>query len=110
MPKTVSATEGKTRFAALVEAAAAEGQEVIVESHGRPRAAIIGYDAYREFMALREEARRREVLDQLRRLRERVRSRNEDLDDDRAEALADRLTRDAFSEMAREGRITLEEE
>ena len=110
MPKTVSASEAKSQFGSLVEWTVENKDDVIVESHGRPKAAIISFEEYQRFAALREEARRREVLAQLESLRERVSARNADLSPEEAEQLADRLVRDTIQEMIAEGKIRYETE
>lgn len=43
MPRTVSASEVKTKFGAIVDWAIESKDDVIVESHGQPRVVIIAY-------------------------------------------------------------------
>ena len=65
VPKTVSASEAKTRFGVLLDWAVDHGDDVIVESHGKPKAVIVPFEAYRTMLKLREEPRRRDASDYL---------------------------------------------
>ena len=105
MPRTVSASEAKTRFGTIADWAAEAQDDVIVESHGQPKVVIISFEEYQRVVVLREEARRRQALERLRSLRDRVRARNQDLDEEGAVAWADDLTREVVREMIDEGKI-----
>jgi len=108
MPKTLTATEVKTRFGAVLDWAASANEDVVIESHGRPKAVILSYEAYQQVLALREQARRRELLGRLRALRDSVRAQNQDLTPEQAEALADGVTREAIDRLIEKGEITYE--
>ena len=105
MPRTVSASEAKTQFGSIMSWTTERKDDVIVESRGRPRVVIMPFEEYQRLLTLREAARRQEALAQLECLRERVRARNEDLSEEDAARLADRLTREVAEEMTKEGRI-----
>lgn len=79
MPKTVSAHEAKNRLGSLFGYVSDHDDEVIVESHGKPRAVIMSIPAYKEVQALRERKRRTDALERLRQLHGRVAARNQDL-------------------------------
>src|SRR5947208_2620203 len=49
----VSVTEASRRGVARLVADAAHGTEVVVERHGAPVAAVVGYDRYTELVQLR---------------------------------------------------------
>jgi prevent-host-death family protein len=98
MPRTVSASEAKARFGSIADWAVDANDDVIVESHGQPKVAIVPYDEYQRINQLREEARRRDALARLRDLRESVRSRNRDLTEEEADALARRFAREVIRE------------
>lgn len=100
MPKTVSATEAKVQFGAIVEWAVEAQDDVVVERRGEPKAVIISYQEYQKVLALREQARREEALRRLRALREEVRARNTDLDEEQAMALAVRFSKEFAAELA----------
>jgi len=103
MPKVVSASEAKVLFGAMTDWAAENDDQVIVESHGKPKVVIITYEQYQEMLRLREEARRRGALERLARLAEKVRARNQYLTKEQADELASRLTREVIEEMIAEG-------
>lgn len=106
MTKTISSSEAKTRFGSVVDWALTHNDDVIVESHGKLRVVIMPFAEYQKVLDLREKARRREALAQLESLRERVQSRNRDLDEERAEAPVDRFVRDMIEDMVGEKKIT----
>ncbi len=108
MPKAVSATEAKNRLGSLLAYVAEQGDDVVVESQGKPKAVLISFAAYRQVQALREQKRRAEALERLRRLQERVSSRNQDLSEEEALALAEQISREAIDRLAARGEITFE--
>ena len=103
MLRTVTATEAKSQLGALLKRASASGDDVIIESRGRPKAALIGYTQYEELLRLREDAARRDALRRMEDLAARIGNRNQDLSDDQAERLADRFTREVVDELVSEG-------
>ena len=105
MARTISATEAKAKLSALINWAIKNRDEIIVESRGDPKAVIISYASYEQFKALREQARRKELLGQLEALAAEVHQRNQDLSEEEANELADRFTREVIEEMAAEGKI-----
>ena len=108
MPKTVSANEAKNRLGSLFAYVNEQGDEVIVESHGRPRAVIMSIAAYEETQAMREQKRRADALAELRALREEVLARNLDLTDEQADEFAVRASREMIDDMAARGVIVFE--
>ena len=105
MPRTVSASEAKTRFGSILKWAVESQDDVIVESYGEPKVVIVPFQEYERFVKLREEARRMEALARLEDLGERIRARNRDLSKRQADSLADRFAREVVEEMAEEGKI-----
>lgn len=105
MPTTLSASEAKRRLGEVISTVADDGAEVIVENHGRPRAAIIPIDAYEQYQHLREKARRAAAFEEIQQIRERVRQRNQDLTQEQAETLANRFVREVVEDMVAEGKI-----
>jgi PHD/YefM family antitoxin component YafN of YafNO toxin-antitoxin module len=106
MPRTVSASEAKVRFGAIAHWAVESNDDVIVESYGEPKVVIISFGEYQKMSALREEARRQSALMRLRGLRDRVRARNQDLDEGQATLLANRFSKEVVAELADEGKIS----
>src|SRR5688572_31891441 len=108
MPKVVSANEAKQRLGALLGYVGEQGDEVIVERHGRPAAVIISVAAYDEVQALREQKRRADALELLRQVQERVAARNQDISDEEAIEFADRLSHELIDDMAARGELVFE--
>jgi len=104
VPITVAASEAKNRLGSLIRWVQSNQDDVIVESHGRPRAVIIPYSEYETVVSHRETSRREEALRQLESLRQRVQARTQDLTEEEASALADRFVRETVREMFAEGR------
>ncbi|MGH2542671.1 MAG: type II toxin-antitoxin system Phd/YefM family antitoxin, partial [Ardenticatenaceae bacterium] len=46
MPKTMSASEAHTKFGSVMKWAIESGDEVIVESHGKPKVVILPFEEY----------------------------------------------------------------
>ena len=105
MAKAVSTTEAKNKLTALIAWVRENQDEVIVESHGQPRAVIISFDEYENLKTLKEQQRRREALEQLERLRERVSARNSDLTEEQAMDIADRFVREVVDEIVEDGNV-----
>jgi prevent-host-death family protein len=108
MPKIVSVSEAKNQLSAVMEWAVENGDEVVIESRGEPKVAILSYAEYQEFLTLREQARRREAFRQLEELAEQIRARNADLTPAEVEELADEITRDAIQRMVDEGKVVFQ--
>lgn len=108
MPKTVSATEAKNRLGSLIDWVLRNKDEVVVESRGEPKVVVMSFGEYKRIRDEKEQLRRREALESLRRLRKRVQERNRDLSPEEADAIADRFAREIVQDMAREGKIRFE--
>lgn len=108
MPKTVSAHEAKNRFGSLLGYVSEQGDEVIVERRGEPTAVLMSIAAFEAIQALREEKRRADALAQLRQLHEDIAARNQDLSEEEAIELADRISHELIDRMAERGEITFE--
>lgn len=104
MAKTISATEAKAKLSSVMDWAAKNRDEVIVESHGRPKAVIISIEAYEQLEEHREQARRQAALAELQQLAATIQARNQDLTGEEADELADRFTREIIEEMIDEGK------
>jgi prevent-host-death family protein len=105
MARTISATEAKAKLSSLIEWAIKNKDEVVVESHGTPKAAIVPYETYEQFKELREKAHRRQLLAKLEELADQVQARNQDLTVEAAGELADRFSHEVIEEMVEEGKI-----
>jgi prevent-host-death family protein len=105
MARTISATEAKAKLSSLINWAIKNRDEVVVESRGTPKAAILPYEAYEQYKELREQARRRQLLAQLEELAAQVQTRNQDLSGEAADELSDRFSREVIEEMVEEGKV-----
>lgn len=105
---TISSNEAKQQWGSTMEAASDPDDAVIVESHGKPKVAVISYDRFMRAQELEEQARRARALEDLRRLEERIAHRNRDLTDEQIEALADRFSREFVDDLVDEGKVVFE--
>lgn len=105
MPKSVSASEAKNRLGSIMDWAVENMDEVIIQSYGDPKAVILPYAQYERFVQFREMLRREEALRRLEGLVETVQAQNQDLTSEKADALADRFSREVIEEMIEEGKI-----
>ncbi len=93
MPRTVSVDDMKHNWDALVEAVT-EGEDVIVESHGKPKAVVISPEAFEELRQARERQRREKALQLLHEIEASYDGRNDDLSDEQIDEIAVRAGRD----------------
>jgi len=111
MPKTVTASEAKNRLGAVLSWVQDNQDEVIIESHGEPAVVVISYTEYEKLQDLKEQQRRKDVLQQLRILREHVRERNQDIDtEERAMQLADEFSRATVDDLVKKSKVRFEPE
>ena len=103
MPKTVSATEAKIHLGAMIEWAVTHRDGVIIESRGRPRAVLLDFGEYQSLQEAKEVTRRQDAWKRLEALAERVSARNRDLDEARAQDIADRFVRETVEEISPKG-------
>jgi len=106
MPRTISASQAKTRFGSIIKWAIDAQDNVIIESYGQPKVVIVPFEAYQQMIELQEKARREAALARLERLREEVRVGNRDLTEEQADSLAGRFSREVIEEMADEDKIS----
>lgn len=92
--KTMSSNDAKQHWGSVMNAASSPDDAVIVESHGKPKVAVISYDRFEKLQELEEQARRAWALEQLRQLEEQFRDRNNDLTDEQIEELAVKVGRE----------------
>lgn len=105
MARTVSTSEAKARLSGLMDWLGESQDEVVIESHGRPRAVLIGYSEYRQFLEWHERQRREAALAELQQLARTIQAKNQDLSVETGQALADRFARELIEEMIAEGKV-----
>ncbi len=110
MPTTISSNDAKQRWGTLLGDVSERGEEVIVESHGKPKAVVVSVAAYEEVQALREKQRRAEAMERLRRLEERIAASNVGLTETEEEAIefAVKLGREINRAVAARGASSVE--
>ena len=99
MTRKISVTETKAKLSALMDWVVKNKGEVIIQSRGKPKAAIISYEVYGQFKDLKERVRRKEALAQLEAMATRIQACNQDLTGEMATTLANRFTREVVLEM-----------
>jgi prevent-host-death family protein len=104
---TVSANEAKQRWGAMMTSVN-EGDRVIVESHGKPKVAVISVEDLQRLEALEERERREGALRWLQDFEAGYDGRNDDLTEAQIEELADRAAHEIFDELAAEGKLNFE--
>lgn len=105
MPKTVSVSEAKNQLSAVLDWVVESGNEVVIESRGEPKVAILSYPEYQVFLAFREQARRSEVLRQLESLAEQIWAQTADLSVEEVEQLAEEISQETMERMVEEGKV-----
>jgi prevent-host-death family protein len=107
--KTVSATEAKNRLGTFLGEVSRGENDVIIESHGKPTAVLLSYEAYRQLRELQDRQRRQEAMAAIWRLREEVRAKNQDLTEEEADAIAEDVGREAIANVIARARRLREE-
>lgn len=92
--KFMSANDAKQRWGSLMGAVERDGERVIVESHGKPKVAVISVDDLERLEALDERELREEAVRQLRALQKRIGDRNANLTEEEIDNLSLRAGRD----------------
>jgi prevent-host-death family protein len=106
MTRTISSNQAKQRWGAVISSVSEQGDEVIVESHGKPKVAVISYEEFERFNELRKKQQREELMERLRVLEAKQLARNNELTDEQVEVLADRAAHEAFDDLAEERKLT----
>lgn len=92
--RTVSATEAKNRFGAIVKSALESDEVILVENHSEPYVYMVPPGEFERLQEADKELQRRTRLERLESIMRRQAERNSDLSSDEAEALAVRAVRE----------------
>ena len=92
--RTVSATEAKNRFGAIVKSARNDVDAVLIENHGEPYAFILSPSEFQRLQDADKELRRRLRLERLEEIMRVQAERNKDLTADEADEMAVRAVRE----------------
>lgn len=103
--RTVSSNEAKQHWGSMMTAAS-NGEAIIVESHGKPKAVVISPEAFEAFRDASEKQRRAEALRRFDELQHRLDSKNQDLTDEQVDELANRFSHEFIDDLAEEGKIS----
>lgn len=109
MTKTISATDAKLDWNAIISAAG-NGDDVIVEVQGKPRTVMISFEEYQKVQEVREQHQhqRTEAVERLKALQRRQAERNKDLSEEEVHELADRFSKEFINDLVAEGKISFE--
>lgn len=107
--RTVTTTEVRRQLGTVLQAVR-DGDSVVIEQRGEPRATVISMDEFAEYQDLRRREQKREALAHLKALQKRVSARNTDLTEEQAMELATRFVREVVEEMYDEGKIRYADE
>jgi prevent-host-death family protein len=99
--KTVSISEAREQFSAVVKLAKQGKEDVVIENRGRPEAVIISFSDYEVLQQARENERVRKAIQALQQIADEVGSRNKAMPEEEADKLADEITREAIGNMVK---------
>lgn len=106
--RTMSSNEAKQNWGQIMAIANEPGTAIIVESHGKPRVAVIPVEDLETFRKLQQAARREEGLRTLREIEAAYDGRNDDLSEDEIDELANRFAKELYDDLAAEGTLSFE--
>ena len=109
MARTISATQAKSHFGAIVESIKSGEGDVIIENRGEPQIVMLPVSEYEELAGLRDEKRRSDALARLNALREEISSQNADLTEEGARAFIKEAVDDAMESLIATGKIRYKE-
>lgn len=93
--RTMSSNEAKQNWGSVLSTASSDPDGVvIVESHGKPKAAVISIERFEKLRELEQQEKRAKGLEQLRRIQESYDGRNDDLSEEEINDLAVRAGRE----------------
>ena len=106
--RTMSSNEAKQNWGQVMAIADEPGTAIVVESHGKPRVAVIPVEDLETFRKLQQAARRDEGLRVLREIEAAYDGRNDALTEDEINDLAVRAIREVRAERAQDEQRLLE--
>ncbi|MEJ7839848.1 MAG: type II toxin-antitoxin system prevent-host-death family antitoxin [Thermomicrobiales bacterium] len=91
MIRTLSSNEVKQQWGSIMNSVGNDGDEVIVESHGKPKVVVIPFDEFEAFQKSRKEQIRKGALMKLQAWDQKYANRNSDLSEQEVEQMAHRF-------------------
>ncbi len=79
--KTISASEAKSRLGGVLNWAAKNNHDVVIQVYGEPKGVLISYQEYQRMLHLREQERKRNIWEEIESLRKEVSSQGQALSD-----------------------------
>jgi prevent-host-death family protein len=107
--KTISATQAKNQFGALVESVKDGEGDVIVENRGEPVVAIISASRYDGLERLEKEEKRRKAAETIRSLRGRVLAQSVNFSDQETETFIKQLVDESIESLFAKGKLRYKE-
>jgi prevent-host-death family protein len=92
--KTMSSNEVKQRWGSVMSTVDVPEDAVIVESHGKPKAAVISFERFEKLRELEKKDQRDRAMQTLREIEARYDGRNDDLTKEQIDELAVRAGRE----------------
>ncbi len=92
--KTMSSNEVKQRWGSVMRTVDVPDDAIIVESHGKPRAAVISFERFQKLREFEKREQRERALRTLKEIEVRYDGRNDDLTEEKIEELAVRAGRE----------------
>jgi len=110
MPKTITSSEAKARFGAMIKWAVENQDDVIVRQYGDPAVVMVPFAQYEQILAWREQARRESIIKKLGDLRREIQEATPTIDEAEAyrqAGMSERVIRETLeADQARKGYTT----
>ena len=106
--KTMSSNEAKQHWGDVMRTVASPDDAVIVESHGKPKAAVISIERFEKLRELEQQAARDAAMAWLREFEASYDGRNDDLTEEQVEELANRFADEFVEDLVAEGKVRFE--
>lgn len=107
--KTVSVSEAREQLSSVINWAAENQDDVVIQNRGQARAVIIPYTDYRLLQTAREQQRKQAAIAELQQIANEVRQRNQALSSAEADAIADEITREAIDSLIGQDKVAFAE-
>ena len=107
--KTISVSDGRKQFSSVINWAEQNQDDVIVQSRGQSKVVIIPFVDYALLQEARERTRKREAIEELRAIAQRIRVANPDITANEADRIGKDVTREAIENLVKKGEVIFEE-
>lgn len=107
--KTVSTAEAKSKLSELIGLVVGQGSGVIIENHGRPRAALISLADFEQAQELLRKSKRVDAFRKLEQLRSVVSAQFQDMSPEATAKLAGEVSQEAVASLVEKKVIQFEQ-